>query len=67
MENKTTKTWHFGKGGKLIIGGVPVANMDEARRMASRWNRDCAPGMQVEIIANSPIPAQSTEVTAVSA
>jgi hypothetical protein len=61
----TIKTWHGAKGGKLVVGGVEAADMDDARSMAARWNRDAAAGMRVDLVTNGPVPAQSTRVTAV--
>jgi hypothetical protein len=48
------KTTHYGADGRVIAGNVPVGNMDEARVMALRWNRDeSRPGMRVAyIVAN---------------
>jgi hypothetical protein len=65
MTKTTMKTWHFGKGGKLVIGAIECANLDEAARIAAKWNRDCAKGMRVEIVMNAPVAAYATAVRAV--
>lgn len=59
------KTWHFGVGGKLVAGSVEVENMDEAASLAARWNKDCADGMRVEIVANAPVVGQASKVRGV--
>lgn len=59
------KVWCFGKDGKLVVGGVVVESMEQARRMAREWNKDPAPGMEIEIVANARIPSHGTMVSAI--
>lgn len=61
--SETIRVWCFGKGGKLIVSAL-VRDMEQARLLARDWNRGNKVSV-IEIVANGPIPAQATKVSAV--
>ena len=65
MAKTTMRVWNFGAGGKLILGNVEVESMNHARALAAKWNQGGNIN-RIEIVANGPVVAQATAVTAVS-